>query len=178
MNKNAVEEWRPVVGWEGYYSVSSLGRVRVEPRLRVSKSGWTRHAPGQIMAQARCAKGYARVQLCLNGVRKGKLVSRLVAEAFIGPAPEGHEVCHGPNGNKDNSLDNLYYGTHSRNCQDMVRDGTVVRGERVPLSKLKAQDVAAIRSSSEKQRVLAARYGVTYSNISAIQLRKSWRHLP
>ena len=26
------EEWRPVVGFEGYYSVSDLGRVRNEAR--------------------------------------------------------------------------------------------------------------------------------------------------
>jgi len=178
MNKNAVEEWRPVVGWEGYYSVSSLGRVRSEPRVQVSKKGWKRYAPGKILARARCVNGYARVQLCLNGARVGKLVSRLVAEAFLGPAPAGHEVCHGVNGNADNSLSNVYYGTKQRNEQDKVRDGTLRRGEKVHWTKLTEEDVIAIRSSTENQRVLAVRYGVHFANISAIQLRKSWKHVP
>src|SRR3546814_2733789 len=31
------EEWRPVLGYEGYYEVSSLGRVRSLPRIRSAK---------------------------------------------------------------------------------------------------------------------------------------------
>jgi hypothetical protein len=178
MDQSVAEEWRPVLGYEGLYSVSNLGRVRIEAKVHKSKTGWERFAPSKIMAQARCVRGYARVQLTKDGTRVGKLVSRLVAEAFIGPAPKGYEVCHGINGNTDNSLSNIYYGTKQRNERDKVRDGTVLRGEKVHWTKLKKEDAIAIRNSTENQRVLAARYGVHFSNISAIQLRKSWKHVP
>ncbi len=34
MSDDASEEWRPIPGAEGWYSVSNLGRVRSEPSLQ------------------------------------------------------------------------------------------------------------------------------------------------
>ena len=53
-----------------------------------------------------------------------RTVHSLVAEAFIGPCPEGMEVRH-RNGDQTNSrLSNLTYGTHADNMQDAIRHGT------------------------------------------------------
>ncbi|KKL71721.1 hypothetical protein LCGC14_2092100 [marine sediment metagenome] len=41
-------------------------------------------------------------------------VHRLVAAAFIGPCPIGQQVCHGPAGELDNSVSNLYHGSRRR----------------------------------------------------------------
>ena len=49
------------------------------------------------------------------------------------------------------------------------------KGENNSASKLTPKDVLAIRSSDEKQRVLAERYGITQSAISLIITRKNWK---
>src|SRR3972149_1183846 len=82
------EEWRPVVGWEGWYEVSNLGRVR-----RIKEAAGTRR--GHILRWAVGGKPpYPRVFLCREGKVLTKRVHRLVAEAFLGPCPEGQEVNH------------------------------------------------------------------------------------
>lgn len=43
---------------------------------------------------------------------------------FVGPKPDGLEVCHGIHGQKDNQLKNLRYGTPSQNQLERYRDGT------------------------------------------------------
>ena len=52
------------------------------------------------------------------------LIHRLVLETFIGPCPEG-EVCRHLDGDKrNNSLNNLCWGTLKENTQDAIRHGT------------------------------------------------------
>lgn len=66
--------------------------------------------------------GYLKVNLrdTLGGV-KTRMVHTLVAEAWIGPRPFRHDVCHGPGGTADNCLSNLRYGTRSENEADKRR---------------------------------------------------------
>lgn len=45
-------------------------------------------------------------------------------EAFVGPCPEGMEVCHNNGDCTDNRLENLRYDTKSANMLDRVRHGT------------------------------------------------------
>src|SRR5690606_38480338 len=48
----------------------------------------------------------------------------LVAEAFIGPRPEGAECLHGDGDHTNNMVSNLRWGTKSENQLDSVRHGT------------------------------------------------------
>lgn len=116
------EEWRPVVGHEGSYEVSSLGRVRSLDRTIVTKAGVRKRARGRLLALPinHARGGYPQVTLS-TGTRT---VHTLVAAAFIGPRPAGMETCH-QNGNPaDNRVDNLRYATPSDNNYDAVRHGT------------------------------------------------------
>jgi len=110
-----VEEWRPVVGYEGLYEVSALGRV---------KSFWY-SAQGVILRTSRHPCGYPQVSLSsTDGAKVKHLVHAIVAEAFIGHRPDGEEVRHldGNTGNPRRT--NLAYGTHSENMLDMRLHGT------------------------------------------------------
>lgn len=51
------------------------------------------------------------------------------------------------------------------------------RGERVATAKLTAEQVRAIRASTETQTAIAARYGVRQTLISRIRRREIWRHV-
>lgn len=123
------EIWKDVVGYSGVYDVSDFGRVRSLDRLTLVGSRWK----GRILKQSPATGGHLTVSLC-NRKQKTRFVHQLVCEAFIGPCPDGMEVCHGPNGKLDNSISNLRYGTRSDNEKDKIRDGTsrsipVIRGD-------------------------------------------------
>lgn len=117
MTNSSPESWRPVVGWEGFYEVSSLGRVRrifLPPYegFRVLRPHPDRH-------------GYPSVGLSRPGAKPMRpKVHKLVAESFIGPRPSGLEICHN-DGDKTNArASNLRYDTHLANEQDKRLHGT------------------------------------------------------
>lgn len=82
------EEWRPVVGYEGYYEVSSFGRVRSVERL-VERSSHKMKLKSYILVQRQQPNGYLKVSLCKDAKHKSFWVHRLVAQAFI---PNPHNL--------------------------------------------------------------------------------------
>lgn len=111
---NQQEQWRPVIGFDGY-EVSNLGRIM----------SFRRHVRPYLMRGAlKSPDGYRMVQL-RDGISGGRLrlVHCLVAEAFIGPRPEGSQVRHLDGDKSNNIVSNLTYGTASENAYDQVRHG-------------------------------------------------------
>lgn len=98
-----VEVWKPVVGYEGIYQVSSLGRIWSE---RFQK----------IMSTHPMA-GYFGLCLCKDGKRASHFLHRLVAEAFLLRSAEQTQVNHKSLDRTDNSLENLEWTTPSENRQ-------------------------------------------------------------
>jgi len=109
------EEWREVAGYEGAYEVSDLGRVRSLP-------GGHRH--GIVLKPQPVGRGYLSVSLCIEGVVRRFYVHHMVALAFIGPRPEGLDVCHGNGNLLDNRPQNLRYDTVNGNMRDSIEHGT------------------------------------------------------
>lgn len=112
------EEWRPVVGYEGRYEVSNLGRVRSIDRLVYHKESNTYHkVKGILLSLCLDRKGYQFVALGA-GRNNQKRVHRLVAEAFI-PNPENKKfIDHINTIRTDNRIDNLRWVTCSENCNN------------------------------------------------------------
>ena len=50
-----LEEWRPVVGWEGYYEVSSRGRIGSLERIVHRTRGMDYVHPGRILKPGTCS---------------------------------------------------------------------------------------------------------------------------
>lgn len=113
-----VEEWRAVVGFEGRYEVSSLGRVRsLDQFVRlVTRRGveTRRFSPGKLLKPGPSRSGHVSV-----AVGKGHSVGvhRLVCEAFHGPCPENNECLHRNHNPADNRAANLKWGTRSQNLK-------------------------------------------------------------
>ena len=102
------------------------------------------------------------------------LAHRYSYELHFGPIPDGAMVLHRPLICSDRRCvrpEHLYAGTHQDNMDDVVRAG----GH--PRRKLSDSAVAEIRNSNEKQRTLAARFGVTQRTISNVRLRKTYRSI-
>lgn len=126
------EIWKPVVGDEGIYEVSSFGRVRSVPR------GGRRSV---VLRPSIDKKGYARVDL--RG--STKKVHRLVLTAFDRPANPGEEGAHLDGNPSNNCRENLAWKTSSENKDDQRRHGTMPRGEQRARSALSDDDVRQIR---------------------------------
>ena len=172
------ERWWSVVGHDEAYEVSDQGRVRSLDRIVTFDDGRTRFAAGRVLRANFTGCGYLQVGLRLEGQRLNRKIHRLVMEAFVGPCPEGAEVCHGPGGKTDNRLINLSYGTKRQNQLDRLRDGTDARGEKNTNARLTREEVVLIRASSESSTALAIRFGVARTTVSSIRNHQNWSWLP
>ena len=160
------EHWLPVVGWEGLYEVSDLGRVRGLYTSRIRK-------PVQDPNDLRL-----RINLLRDAKRTTVYVHRLVLEAFVGPRPEGQLCRHGPGGRLDNRLVNLCWGTPRDNNLDQRRDGTETFGEDHPWAKLTEAQVREIRqryaAGGVSQQALGDEYGMSQTGIGLIVRGVNW----
>lgn len=175
--------WRPVVGYEGVYEVSSSGVVR-----RVLAAG-----AAYPMKPALNPRKYLSVILRHQNTRSNRTIHSIVAAAFIGPRPVGLEINH-KDGNKfNNDVSNLEYVTHQENCAHAYRTGlrtgtpgkreprpehvaAKTRGEKNPAAKLTTAQVRDIRQAVHiKTRDLASMYGVAVCTINRIKQGSKWR---
>jgi hypothetical protein len=125
------ERWLPIVGYEGSYEVSDLGRVRSLTRLITTKAGVTKRRRGQIMTPfwSPRRRRYS-IRLRKADVQKTFDIHVLVAVAFHGTRPEGMWACHMNDDARDNRAENLRWDTPSSNHHDMVNFGNHHYGKR------------------------------------------------
>lgn len=99
------EGWRPVVGYEGWYEVSSDGRVRSVSRTMLHPSGVDSALKGKVLkARINKATGHVVVDLYRDGARTTWYVHALVCEAFNGPRPRPSMVArHWPDPDRANN---------------------------------------------------------------------------
>jgi len=178
----SLEEWRPIEGYEGFYEVSNLGRVRSLDRVVKGCPGQQKPIKGRLLKPLLRSHGYLYVCLCKEGKKKNYFIHRLVAVAFLGQPPEGHVVCHGSKGQQCNKVTNLSWGTYKQNSgPDRVRDGTDKRGEKHGLAKLNEMQVRVIRrlieSKTMTNREIGEIFGVSKQCIKHIKSGRSWKHL-
>lgn len=158
-----IEEWRPVLGFEGKYCVSDHGRIR--------------RYGGDILKINRDCQGYARTYLYRSGKRITLRVHTLVLESFVGKRKLGMQCCHYDGDKLNARLDNIRWDTPSANRLDSVRHGTHACGR-----KLTSTDVLKIKRLISDGKLscskIADKFNVTASAISKIKLGSRWRNVP
>ena len=99
------EIWKPVVGFEEYFKISNLGRLKRKDRI----------------LKATNDRGYLKIKLSVNGKRYLRYIHRLVAEAFI-PNPNNYkEVNHKDSNPENNRVDNLEWCDRRYNLDYMIK---------------------------------------------------------
>ena len=109
LNNNEI--WKPVKGFENYYSVSNTGKVK---SLRFDK----------IMSTFVNNSGYECIEFRVDKKRTRKLVHRVVMEAFVPNSSKLPEVNHKDENKLNNCLSNLEWCTRSFNKQHSMKTGT------------------------------------------------------
>ena len=109
-----MEEWRPSVGYEGLYEVSSMGRVRSVERIVWNGRGY-RTVQEKILKPKKAKGGYLQVHLNKDGKDKLYLVHRLVAIAFISNPDNLPQVNHKDENKENNCVSNLEWCSHEYN---------------------------------------------------------------
>lgn len=176
------EEWLPVVGHEGFYSVSSFGRVRRDAPARNSYAG-------RILTLNAHRRGYPVVSLSSAGKSANRLVHQLVLEAFVGPRPEGWVVNHIDANRRNNYLSNIEYVTYVENALHTIKIGRgqvgenhwkrkrpelIARGDDHPNTKVTDQmavDIRAALTNGETVQSVMARFGLSAVTVSRVRNR-------
>lgn len=101
------EIWKPVLGWEGFYEVSNMGRV---------KSLNYNHTKREQLMKPQLTNRYLQINFSANGRKQYPCMQRVVYEAFNGKLPEWDatmkcdkrmEINHKDENKLNNRLDNL-----------------------------------------------------------------------
>lgn len=110
--KSMEEVWKDIPGYEGYYQVSSLGRVKRLPRHKATDK---RKTHNNIRNPRVADNGYLRVNLSKDNVTKWYSIHRLVAITFI-PNPNNLPIINHKDENKQNNrVENIEWCTYSYN---------------------------------------------------------------
>jgi len=141
--EDATETWR-VVPTASNYEASNLGRVRHRQRGNVKKASLS-------------TAGLEVVGLWVDGRYTVRNLHVLVAEAFLGPRPQGTGVAHRDGNPSNNRSDNLFYTLAER------------ADRHSKLSPSKIQDIRSRLEAGERNKDIAAEFGVSRGYISQIK---------
>jgi len=144
--KETKEIWKVIEGYEGYYEVSNLGRVKSLRRWRRSGKGGYFQKEKILKTSIYEKAKYFSVELYKDSKRKRMTVHRIVAQAFI-TNPDNKQTVNHIDGNRHNNcIENLEWCTQKENIHHALAIGTGTIGERNGLSKLTNEQVKCLRN--------------------------------
>lgn len=149
-----IEEWKPVLGFEGTYEVSNYGNIRSLDRRFLDKRNRFQFKKGKVLSCKTDKDGYKSCGLWKNGKRYDRRIHRLVWEAFYGKIENDLTINHKDEVRDNNYLGNLElmtiaennnYGHHQENS----------RNTRLKLyAKRKAEKEQIIKEKKSRKKIL------------------------
>ena len=177
------EIWKPIIGYEGFFEVSNLGRVKSLKREITGKNNILYKCKERILKQRKSRKSdYRHISLTINCNILCRRIHRLVAHAFLDKIENKNVVNHINGIKHDNRVCNLEFCSDYENVHHAIRTGLTPcnKGESSLTSKLKNEDIFKIREMSKegvKQRKIANSFNICQQLVSEIVRGKKWKHI-
>lgn len=167
-----METWKNVVGYEGLYEISNLGRVKSCARVVEDSRTGTKTLKEKLLTLTVDSAGYCKVTLQDQGRNQVWKVHRLVAEHFcekyLGCDIVNHIDCNTQN----NKSSNLEWTTPKGNTDHMHSLGRAYKafGEENPACKLSEGDVLEILDLQKvmSHTAISKAYGVARQTVGKI----------
>lgn len=165
------EIWKDIEGFESIYLVSNMGRIK---RIMHRKN-----PTNTLMKTTLNTGGYHRISLTVNGKGYSRILSRLVAIAFI-PNPKNKPQVNHLNGKDDNRAESLEWNTSKENINHAWETGLstpkngILNGNSV-LTEKEVIEIRAIKGISKRE--IATLYNIGEAAVGKIIHRQRWNHI-
>jgi hypothetical protein len=150
----AREIWKDIPGYEGYYKISNLGRVRSVDRYVNTRGGTVREVKGKDTIIYYNKSGYYYAPLWKDNKIKNISIKLTTYKTFKGDIPSYHKVLNKDGNIKNNAIDNLYLVKHvKRRSRELTQIKKIIK---IVGSNL-CVDIVSILSKSKKREIVIAR---------------------
>ena len=182
------EVWKDIDGFDSKYSISNLGRVRINYRVIKNQFGYREiRKVEKYMKPCLDKRGYYTVNLRSEGKNLHTWLHRLIAKAFILNPKDLPEINHKNGITGDYRIENLEWIDRKGNIKHAWDNGlcknSVHIGEKHPRCKITEEIVLEIRKSVNDFKdntikySLADKYKVNITTVNDILRRRSWTHI-
>lgn len=181
------EIWKQVNGFEGYYEISNLGRIKSLAKEWTTGERWgIRKKEESFLKFGKSSNKnilYYNVTFCVDKVKSYFLVHRLVAKHFVDNPNNYNVVNHLDSDTTNNDSENLEWTTTKGNVLHSFEHGkrVVINGEKHGNCKLTVKQVLEIRELVEIGKLehedVAKMYKVSRPTITKIVRRIRWKHI-
>lgn len=178
------EEFKSIPGYEGLYSISNVGRVRSDKRLKWNGQGYVHlqnTIPYHNLDVLKDKPAYYSVSIWKDNKRKRFLIHKLMAITFLGGIPS-QTVNHKDGIKIHNFESNLEWATYKENSIHAVKHGLMnppqgIDNAWAKLTDEKVREIRVLLSQGISQRKIANMYGISRGPIQHIAENNGWNHV-
>lgn len=159
------EIWKPILGYEGLYEISNLGRVKSLPKIK----GRYMQKNSNLLNPKTNRDGYLCITLQCDKLKKHVQLHRLVTINFIPNLTNLPQVNHIDGNKKSNHVDNLEWCASKENINHGWEIGLYKR-LRSPMRRFTDEQIFEIKElyKTMSQHAIGKRYGVSHGSIGRI----------
>lgn len=176
------DEWKDIVGYEGYYKISNTGEIKSLERFTKSNKTRSRKVPAKIINFRIDKDGYKTRTLCKDAKKYKISEHRLVALTFL-PNPNNLLQVNHKNGIKtDNRVENLEWCTDSENKRHALDNDLKIpaKGDSIGTSKITNEQAIKIKQLFKKgytTRKISDIFQISYQLVWKIKKDQTWSHI-
>jgi len=178
------EIFKAIPEYEGLYSISNVGRVRSERRLKWNGQGYVQleeTIPCHCLLKLKEKPAYYSVSLWKNNKRKRFWIHKLMAITFLKGSPS-QTVNHKDGIKVHNYESNLEWATYKENSIHASKNGLMNPPQGVDnvwakLDDDKVRNIRLLLSQGVSQRKIAEMYSISRGPIQRIAEHTGWNHV-